>query len=89
MLWTPSHAKQPDWQPEHPHDASFLREMNAAADCAANACMRRRLQGAARLSWASLQTRNAAWEFAAIHRVAEVSRQYHEHLKTLGLRPRE
>ena len=89
FVWTPSHGKQPLWTPPACHDPEYLRRLNAAADVAARECMERRLQGSSRQQWARASRAAAQWEYAAIMRVADVSRRYHSFLMTRGLRPRE
>ena len=89
FLWTPSHGKRPDWSPAGDHDAGLLRQLNAAADVAAGACMSRRLAGSARAAWSLRQRQIIAWEYKAIMRVANVSKRYHAHLLQFGRRPRE
>ncbi|CAE7040599.1 unnamed protein product [Symbiodinium sp. CCMP2592] len=89
MVWTPSHGKKPRWQPPHGLNGDTLRELNAAADAAAGACMERRLRNSAREQWAQLRQQAMQWEVRTLRAVAATASAYHSYLKTVGHGPRD
>ena len=82
FVWVPAHNRHSGWRSPHPDfSAAQLRSLNDAADCAAKACVTRRLQGSLRESWAAEARRVKAWESAAVRASARAAQRLSDHLE--------